>query len=306
MKTFFWIVSWSLSILAITGNGFIIFLVCSKRQLRTKTNAFIVSLAVADLSIGSMAVPTWFICESVNGCDNSSARNIEWAVRTFFAFVSVMNLCSLVLDRYIAVVNPLNYLTFMRRRKVILMIFIAWIIPFALIAVSTLNNFLFKNLLLFKILTYLFLIFESLPSLMLTFFFVSMVKVVIKHYRAASLLAKQLRYNHRVFFKNQEKSAIIMMGIVIGLFLVCYGIYFRCSVIHLFKIQPSCNDIDYKIPILVMNSAINPLAYSFFKRDINREVKRCLCCIMLTKSRAVHPVDQKSFSLVVLKSQCGR
>ena len=33
-------------------------------------------------------------------------------------------------------------------------------------------------------------------------------------------------------------------------------------------------DENYKIPVLVLNSAINPLAYAFFKRDIEREFKR--------------------------------
>ena len=60
MKTYFWILGWSLSILAVTGNGFIIFLVCGKRKLRTKTNAFIVSLAVADFCVGMSTVPSLF------------------------------------------------------------------------------------------------------------------------------------------------------------------------------------------------------------------------------------------------------
>ena len=49
METWFWILGLVLSFLTITGNGFTSFFVCSSRNLRTKTNAFIVSLAVADL-----------------------------------------------------------------------------------------------------------------------------------------------------------------------------------------------------------------------------------------------------------------
>ena len=49
METWFCILGWVLLFLAIIGNAFTIFLVCSSRNLRTKTNAFIVSLAVADL-----------------------------------------------------------------------------------------------------------------------------------------------------------------------------------------------------------------------------------------------------------------
>ena len=51
MEAWFWILGWSLSLLTLAGNGFIIYLVWSKRQLRTKTNVFVVSLAVARTSV---------------------------------------------------------------------------------------------------------------------------------------------------------------------------------------------------------------------------------------------------------------
>ena len=60
METWFWVLGWFLSILTMVVNGFVIFLVCSKRQLRTKTNAFVVSLAVADFGVGIIAVPSLF------------------------------------------------------------------------------------------------------------------------------------------------------------------------------------------------------------------------------------------------------
>ena len=40
----------------------------------------------------------------------------------------------------------------------------------------------------------------------------------------------------------------------------------RCSL--LFLTGQSCNDFHYKIPLVVINSGINPIAYAFFKRDI--------------------------------------
>ena len=39
-------------------------------------------------------------------------------------------LVSLVLERYVAVVKPLKYLTFMKRRRVIQMVLTSWGIPF--------------------------------------------------------------------------------------------------------------------------------------------------------------------------------
>ena len=143
MKTWFWILGWSLSALTTSGNGFIIFLVCSKRQLRTKTNAFLVSLAVADFCVGMTAVPSLFVCHMSTGCNSEDP--VIYMVRNLFAYASVLNLCSLVLDRFIAVVKPLKYLTFMKRRRVIQMVSLSWAIPVAFQGIYALDMFIKKK-----------------------------------------------------------------------------------------------------------------------------------------------------------------
>ncbi|XP_078367107.1 octopamine receptor beta-2R-like [Oculina patagonica] len=293
MKTWFWILGWSLSILTITGNGFIIFLVCSKRQLRTKTNAFIVSLAVADFCVGMSVVPPMFFCEMATGCDPQS----YWisTVRWLFGYTSVTNLCSLVLDRYIAVVKPLKYLTFMTRRRVIQMVSLSWGIQVLLRMFSALSWFYFK---ISYFLWIIVIFFESLPCLILIFCFASMLHVVCKHDRAARITAQQLRFNHHVFFKPQEKSAVKLMAVVIGLFLLCYGIYIRCSFARIFHDRKPCNDEEYKIPLLILNSAINPVAYAFYKRDIKKEIKRCISCVIGKKRNKIESVyEDNCFTL---------
>ena len=113
MEIWFWILGWVLSFLTIIGNGFTIFLVCSRRNLRTKTNAFIVSLAVADFCVGLSVIPSLFFCDFTNTCDwpqhlGSWVNIISW----LFSNTSVVNLCVLVLDRFIDIVHPLKYITF--------------------------------------------------------------------------------------------------------------------------------------------------------------------------------------------------
>ena len=122
-------------------------------------------------------------------------------------------------------------------------------------------------------------LFEPVPCLILIFCFLSMLHVVCRYKRAAQTTAKQLRFNHRVSFKTKEKSAVKMMAVVISLFLLCYGFYIRCSFIYLLK-GKKCNDEEYKIPLLLLNSAINPVAYAFFKRDIKKEIKRRISCVI--------------------------
>ena len=120
METWFWVLGWFLSILTMVVNGFVIFLVCSKRQLRTKTNAFVVSLAVADFGVGMLAVPSRFSCGHLNESTPPLKEGLFVIVeRVFIIYTSGTNLVSLVLERYFAMVKPLKYLTLMKRRRVI-------------------------------------------------------------------------------------------------------------------------------------------------------------------------------------------
>ena len=273
METWFWVLGWFLSILTMAVNGFVIFLVCIKRHLRTKTNAFVVSLALADLGVGMIAVPSLFFCSLATECTPRSKEGlIVTYVRVFTLYISGTNLFTLVLERYVAVVNPLKYLTFMKRRRVIQMVLTSWGIPFLfslpLVSIRSSGIDLARTML-----GYLGLLFEIILCVILIFFLASMFHVV---YSRDRILAKQLRFNHMVArAKTQNKaSAVKWVALVTCVFLSCYGIMMRCSL--LFLTGQSCNDFHYKIPLQVINSGINPIAYAFFKRDIQQECKRLL------------------------------
>ena len=62
MDTWFWILGWILSILTIAGNDFTVLLVCSRRQLRTKTNALTVYLR---WRISVLGHSLFLLCSSV-------------------------------------------------------------------------------------------------------------------------------------------------------------------------------------------------------------------------------------------------
>ena len=273
METWFWILGWVLSFLTILGNGFTIFLVCYRRNLLTKTNAFIVSLAAADFCVGLSVIPSLFFCDITNTW-HWPYYWFSWVnfIRWLFSLTSAVNLCLLVLDRFIAIVHPLKYITLMTRRRITQAIFFSWALPVIYFALKdTLCIVLFNIACPF---IWLAIIFEFLPCAVLVLCFVSMIFHVCRHDQSARTLAKQLRFNHQMSFKiHHDRSAVIMMGLVIGVFLVCSGMHLRCSFTLLFH-NTSCKDNEYKIPVLVLNSAINPLAYAFFKRDIKKEFKR--------------------------------
>ena len=122
-----------------------------------------------------------------------------------------------------------------------------------------------------------------------------MIFHVRKHNQSERTLAKQLRSNHRISFKtHQKKSAVTMMGIVIGVFVVCYGIHLRCSIVVLFDTNASCKDEQFKIPVLVLNSAVNPLSYAFFKRDMNKELRN-----FIEHGMGQHALYRNSYGIII-------
>ena len=276
METWFWVLGWFLSILTMVVNGLVIFLVCSKRHLRTKTNAFVVSLAVADFGVGMITVPSYFFCSLATECPQSSKEGlIVIFVRTFIICSSGTNLVGLVFERYVAVVKPLKYLTFMKRRRVIQMVLTSWGIPFlfAVTLVSIKLNGIDRAR---TISSYLYLLFEIILCVILIFFLASMFLVVYNLNSRDRTLAKQLRFNHVVTrAKTQNTSAVKWVALITCVFLSCYGIMMRCSLLILTG-NKYCYDFHYKIPLQVINSGINPIVYAFFKRDIQQECKRLL------------------------------
>ena len=258
-------------------NGFVIFLVCSKRHLRTKTNAFVVSLAVADFGVGMIIVPSRFFCSLATQCiPHSKEGLIVIFLYVFTLYTSGTNLVSLVLERYVAVVKPLKYLTFMKRRRVIQMVLTSWGIPFLFIFILVSTRLIAIDRIM-AMLGYLCLLLEIILCVILIFFLASMFLVVYNLNSRDRTLAKQLRFNQLfVRAKTQNTSAVKWVALVTCVFLSYYGIMMRCSLLDITDNSP-CNDKYFKIPLRLINSGINPIAYAFFKRDIKREFKSLLC-----------------------------
>ena len=270
MEIWVCVLGWFASILKMIGNGFLIFLVSSKRHLRTKTNAFIVSLAVADFQLLGRTFFLLFFFLEVIGRSDQGLYIILIRLRWLFQDASVLSMCSLVLDRYLAVVKPLKYLTFMTSRRVIQLISFSWGIS---VAVILLQSFLFVKLNAyvlfssFKVLV--IVIFFIFPCMLIIFCFASMLRVIYRQNGAARSLGKQVPSNNR-----REKSALIMLSFVVVFFLVHCGVYVRCLITFW---TGNCSEYNKSIVIIViLNSAANPLAYAVFKGDIRKEIKRLI------------------------------
>ncbi|XP_055587637.1 uncharacterized protein LOC129740071 isoform X2 [Uranotaenia lowii] len=120
----------SIIIGAVLGNALVIISVHKNRKLRVITNYFVVSLAMADIMVALCAMTfnasvelsgRWlfgpFMCDVWNSLD------------VYFSTASILHLCCISVDRYFAIVRPLEYPLYMTQRTVGFMLANVWMLP---------------------------------------------------------------------------------------------------------------------------------------------------------------------------------
>ncbi|KAM6407947.1 D(4) dopamine receptor [Rhynochetos jubatus] len=133
-----------LILLIVGGNGLVCLSVCTERALKTTTNYFIVSLAVADLLLALLVLPLYVYSEFQGGVWSLSTVLCDalMTMDVMLCTASIFNLCAISVDRFIAVSIPLNY----NRRQIdlrqLILISTTWIFAFAVASpvIFGLNN----------------------------------------------------------------------------------------------------------------------------------------------------------------------
>lgn len=100
------------------------------RDLRTVTNYFVISLAVADLLVGFVCMPFWFSYLLVRR-PNEQQDNVLYKLWIFLDIVSgtssIMNLVAISIDRFYAITSPFNYHLKLTRKRALFCIVVVWL-----------------------------------------------------------------------------------------------------------------------------------------------------------------------------------
>ncbi|NP_001280505.1 octopamine receptor beta-3R-like [Tribolium castaneum] len=116
---------------AVLGNALVIISVHRHRKLRVITNYYVVSLAMADMLVALCAMTFNASVELTGGkwlfgyfmCDVWNSLDV------YFSTASILHLCCISVDRYYAIVRPLEYPITMTHRTVSFMLANVWTLP---------------------------------------------------------------------------------------------------------------------------------------------------------------------------------
>ncbi|KAH3787740.1 5-hydroxytryptamine receptor 4-like [Dreissena polymorpha] len=285
--------------LTMLGNVMVIVAVLTHKRLQTVTNAFVVSLAIADIMVAILVMP-FGIYQQFNNKNWQLGRTwclITTSFDVMFTTTSIFNLSCLAIDRYLAICRPFTH-ELLTRRKVILMLSFCWSVPILIsfvpillqwnhIGIEEYVNCAFPpedtSHCAFVVNKGFALICSSIA------FYIPTVFIVICNvhiFRIARMQAKQIRMlelsahkHHRKGRLKHETKAAKTVGIIMGCFFICWFPFFIMNIIDPF--------IGYKIPYNVwavalwlgyINSMLNPFLYYNFNRHYKMALRRLLSC----------------------------
>ncbi|XP_035022831.1 adenosine A2a receptor a [Hippoglossus stenolepis] len=280
---------------SVLGNVLVCWAVCLNSNLQTITNFFVVSLAVADIAVGVLAIP-FAIVISIGFCSNFYGCLFIACFVLVLTQSSIFSLLAIAVDRYIAIKIPLRYNSLVTGQRARGIIAICWV--FSIIIGLTpmmgwhrlpeegngtdcapgLMECLFEKVVDMEYMVYFnFFACVQIPLLL-------MLAIYLRIFMAARYQLKLIEVKAAHGEKSRstlqkEVQAAKSLAIIVGLFVVCW---LPLHIINCFTLFcPKCHRppawIMYVAIILShANSVVNPFIYAYRIREFRKTFRRII------------------------------
>ncbi|XP_031548703.1 octopamine receptor-like [Actinia tenebrosa] len=285
------------------------------RDLRSVTNYFVVSLAVADLLVGFVSMPLWFTTLTFQwpSPKSTSGLYILWlCLDIATSTASIVNLTAISIDRFYAITSPFKYPVNVTKKRVLVCIFLVWLYALAVSVIRATP--LFGKWYTFFIASASFFI----PLPVMIFCYVCIFRVAriqaVKIRKLDTINAQIIELNKKLdketngdletlctttkkgrpilktqisFYRQRralssEIKAAKTLAIVMGAFIFCWGPYIITLLVD--RSCPLCiprSRLGTLARIVkwlhYSNSSLNPIIYTLLNRTFRNAFRRVLC-----------------------------
>ncbi|XP_036438658.1 trace amine-associated receptor 4-like [Colossoma macropomum] len=286
-------------LMTVFGNLLVIISISHFKQLHSPTNFIILSLAWVDCLLGCLVMPfsmvrwvegCWFLGELF--CQIHSSLDMTLSI------ASILHLCLVSIDRYVAICDPLSYRMKVTNANVAVCIAVIWLFSCVFsfgIVFSKVNIMGLDEHMLNSCVGNCALIFNKewgVIAPLLNFYIPGTIMscLYLKIFHVARRQAKVISDRTAVMTSGEksqvseqrERKAAKTLGIVMGVFLLCWLPFFLTTVIDPFLGFSTPIDVfDALVWFGYFNSMFNPLIYGFF-----------------------YPRFQKAFKIIILRYVC--
>ncbi|XP_016325531.1 adenosine receptor A2b-like isoform X1 [Sinocyclocheilus anshuiensis] len=292
-----------IAVLAVVGNVLVCWAVCLNSNLQSITNFFLVSLAVADIAVGFLAIP-FAVTISTGFCSHFHGCLFIACFVLVLTQSSIFSLLAIAVDRYIAIKIPLRYNSLVTGQRAKGIIAVCWILSVVIgltpmigwnrrVAAGTnsscpqgMTECLFEKVVTMDYMVY----FNFFGCVLIPLF--AMLAIYARIFMAARCQLRKMEqklvhlqgHAHREGSSSRstlqrEVHAAKSLAIIVGLFAVCW---LPLHIINCFTLFcPQCDrPQDWVMYLAIMlshaNSVVNPFIYAYRIRDFRHTFRRII------------------------------
>ncbi|XP_046904247.1 adenosine A2a receptor a [Hypomesus transpacificus] len=283
-----------IAVLSVLGNVLVCWAVCLNSNLQSITNFFVVSLAVADIAVGVLAIP-FAILISTGFCSNFYGCLFIACFVLVLTQSSIFSLLAIAIDRYIAIKIPLRYNSLVTGQRAKGIIAICWVLSIiiGLTPMMGWNKFtenlnstcppglmkcLFEEVVVMEYMVYFnFLACVLVPLLLMLAIYLVIFMAARRQLKLIELKAAHGEKSRSTLQK--EVQAAKSLAIIVGLFAICWLPLHLINCFTLFC--PQCAHaplwtLYVAIILSHANSVVNPFIYAYRIREFRHTFRKII------------------------------
>ncbi|XP_072300163.1 trace amine-associated receptor 13c-like [Eucyclogobius newberryi] len=277
-----------ISVITVALNLLVVISISHFRQLHTRTNFFLLSLAISDLLVGLVLMPVEIFY--IESCWNLGdiMCSVYYLIDYVITSASVANMVLISLDRYIAICDPLNYHTKVTINRAKLSILLCWFLSIVYrmvimhdqLAHPGMSNSCAGECVV--IINYIsgaidLICTFIIPILVIIALYLRVFVVAVSQARAlrSQISSVNMPQIGNVTVKKKELKAARTLGIVVLVFLCCFCPYYVPSLVGE-ETAVDAASVDIEIWLAHFNSCLNPVIYAFFYPWFRKSIKLIL------------------------------